>query len=173
MPKYGLTNSRRCDKIPRVRKRLAGSAAASASYPERSPSPQNRIFYTERYRSGHNEAVLKPPCHSGSNQRKSPVFEGNTRTFRTAKFFLLMFFLIQFHNSVYTEGYRSGHNEAVLKPPCHSGSDQRKSPVFAGDTRTFRTAKFFLLMFFLIQFHSSVYTEGYRSGHNEAVLKTV
>ena len=71
------------------------------------------------------------------------------------------------------ERYRSGHNEAVLKPPCHSGSNPRKSPVFAGDTRTFRTAKFFLLMFFLIQFHSSVYTEGYRSGHNEAVLKTV
>ena len=128
---------------------------------------------TEGYRSGHNEAVLKPPCHSGSNQRKSPVFEGNTRTFRTAKFFLLMFFLIQFHSSVYTEGYRSGHNEAVLKPPCHSESNRRKSPVFTGNMRTFRTAKFFLLMFFLIQFHSSVYTEGYRSGHNEAVLKTV
>ena len=58
-------------------------------------------WYTEGYRSGHNEAVLKPPCHSESNRRKSPVFEGNTRTFRTAKFFLLMFFLIQFHSSVF------------------------------------------------------------------------
>ena len=73
--------------------------------------------------------------------------------------------------STCSEGYRSGHNEAVLKPPCHSGSNPRKSPVFVRNTRIFRTAKFFLLMFFLIQFHSSVYTEGYRSGHNEAVLK--
>ena len=128
MPKYGLTNSRRCDKIPRVRKRLAGSAAASASYPERFPSPQNRIFYTESYRSGHNEAVLKPPCHSERNRRKSPVFAGNTRTFRTAKFFLLMFFLIQFHSSVYTEGYRSGHNEAVLKICEHSGRKNLEKP---------------------------------------------
>ena len=94
----GLTNLQKYDKIERVKR--------GAPF---------RSTHTEGYRSGHNEAVLKPPCHSGSNQRKSPVFEGNTRTFRTAKFFLLMFFLIQFHSSVYTEGYRSGHNEAVLK----------------------------------------------------------
>ena len=57
--------------------------------------------YSSTNYGDHNKAILKPPCHSGSNQRKSPVFEGNTRTFRTAKFFLLMFFLIQFHSSVF------------------------------------------------------------------------
>ena len=37
-------------------------------------SPKNLIFYTEAYRSGHNEAVLKTVClrgHGGSNPSAS------------------------------------------------------------------------------------------------------
>ena len=49
-----------------------------------------------------------------------------------------------------TERYRSGHNEAVLKPPCHTRRESLKTPVSAGIPGRCSATKFFFLIFFLM-----------------------
>ena len=79
---------------------------------------------------------------------------------------------------LYTEGYRSGHNEAVLKTSACQFILFLKKPCIYKGFRTFPScgiSQFSRKVLAKIgvptppQFH----TEGYRSGHNEAVLKFV
>ena len=69
------------------------------------------------------------------------------------------------------EGYRSGHNEAVLKDCRFHHYDLPKTLVFirvsALSACTLQDG--FLAVF--LQFYNLITLEGYRSGHNEAVLK--
>ena len=79
-----------------------------------------------------------------------------------------------------TEGYRSGHNEAVLKNYRPDPREPLKTLDFTGFSLLFlhvarRLSRSFLANFLdlLKVFDTISYTESYRSGHNEAVLKTV
>ena len=78
----------------------------------------------EVYRSGHNEAVLK--FQSAARRCKTATSERGSKhaVFETVKYLLEMISIenskgeknVGKHNLIVnTEGYRSGHNEAVLK----------------------------------------------------------
>ena len=72
-----------------------------------------------------------------------------------------------------TEGYRSGHNEAVLKDYrfCHYDLPQTLVFIRVSALSACTLQDDFLAVF--LQFYNLITLEGYRSGHNEAVLKTV
>ena len=69
------------------------------------------------------------------------------------------------------QGYRSGHNEAVLKDCrfCHYDLPQTLVFIRVSALSACTLQDDFLAVF--LQFYNLITLEGYRSGHNEAVLK--